>query len=273
MTTSPSDRTPRPARSAHRRAGRRDRRRDSGGAARGRRDPLVPRAPPGPVGPHRGRHGAGRGGRARGRRRRAYEWLAAAPERGRLLVRGVRTTGTPPGRTDRGRETNFCAYIAVGVWHHFLATGDETFLDRMWPAVYAAVEFVLRLQQPGGQIGWKRESPRTGRPRRRRAADREFVGPPRAALRAGDRRGARRAAARLGAGGGRPGARDPPAPRAVPRQEPLLDGLVLPGARRRADAAPEATARIEERWDEFVVPGLGVRCVLPNPWVTGGESC
>ncbi len=27
----------------------------------------------------------------------------------------------------------------------------------MWPAVYAAVEFVLRLQQPGGQIGWKRE--------------------------------------------------------------------------------------------------------------------
>lgn len=21
------------------------------------------------------------------------------------------------------------------------------------------------------------------------------------------------------------------------------------------------------------MPGLGVRCVLPNPWVTGGESC
>ncbi|MGY3336036.1 hypothetical protein ACVW0K_002135 [Streptomyces filamentosus] len=22
-----------------------------------------------------------------------------------------------------------------------------------------------------------------------------------------------------------------------------------------------------------MVPGLGVRCVVPNPWVTGGESC
>src|SRR5690606_28640488 len=34
----------------------------------------------------------------------------------------------------------------------------------------------------------------------------------------------------------------------------------------------EAKARIEEGWDRFVVPGLGVRCVIPNPWVTGGES-
>ena len=35
----------------------------------------------------------------------------------------------------------------------------------------------------------------------------------------------------------------------------------------------EATERIEDGWDRFVVPGLGVRCVVPNPWVTGGESC
>ena len=34
----------------------------------------------------------------------------------------------------------------------------------------------------------------------------------------------------------------------------------------------EAKSRIEEGWDRFVVPGLGVRCVVPNPWVTGGES-
>jgi hypothetical protein len=29
---------------------------------------------------------------------------------------------------------------------------------------------------------------------------------------------------------------------------------------------------VEEGWSRFVVPGLGVRCVVPNPWVTGGES-
>lgn len=34
----------------------------------------------------------------------------------------------------------------------------------------------------------------------------------------------------------------------------------------------EAKSRIEEGWDRFVVPALGVRCVVPNPWVTGGES-
>ncbi|MCZ9339510.1 prenyltransferase, partial [Streptomyces sp. TRM76130] len=48
--------------------------------------------------------------------------------------------------TDRGRESNFVAYVAVGVWHHHLSTGDDAFLDRMWPTVYAAVEWVLRLQ-------------------------------------------------------------------------------------------------------------------------------
>jgi len=34
-----------------------------------------------------------------------------------------------------------------------------------------------------------------------------------------------------------------------------------------------AKQRIDAAWDRFVVPGLGVRCVLPNNWVTGGESC
>jgi hypothetical protein len=34
----------------------------------------------------------------------------------------------------------------------------------------------------------------------------------------------------------------------------------------------EAKFRIEEGWERFVVPALGVRCVVPNPWVTGGES-
>lgn len=34
----------------------------------------------------------------------------------------------------------------------------------------------------------------------------------------------------------------------------------------------EAKSRIEAEWERFVVPGLGVRCVVPNPWVTGGES-
>ena len=28
---------------------------------------------------------------------------------------------------DANSDSNFCAYIATGVWHHVLVTGDETF--------------------------------------------------------------------------------------------------------------------------------------------------
>ena len=45
---------------------------------------------------------------------------------------------------------------------------------------------------------------------------------------------------------------------------PVLGGAV------RGRAAYEL---LESRWDEFVVPGLGIRCVDTNPWVTGAETC
>lgn len=34
-----------------------------------------------------------------------------------------------------------------------------------------------------------------------------------------------------------------------------------------------AKARIARRWDDFVVQGLGIRCVDHRPWVTGAETC
>ena len=44
---------------------------------------------------------------------------------------------------------------------------------------------------------------------------------------------------------------------------------VLGGALRGA----AAKARIDARWHEFVVPGLGIRCIDHRPWVTGAETC
>ena len=44
---------------------------------------------------------------------------------------------------------------------------------------------------------------------------------------------------------------------------------VLAGPVRGADAA----ARLATGWPDFVVPGLGVRCVSDEPWVTGAETC
>ncbi|MGB0101595.1 MAG: prenyltransferase, partial [Nocardioides sp.] len=45
---------------------------------------------------------------------------------------------------------------------------------------------------------------------------------------------------------------------------PVLGGAV------RGRAAFEL---LETRWDDFVVPGLGILCVDTNPWVTGAETC
>ena len=36
---------------------------------------------------------------------------------------------------------------------------------------------------------------------------------------------------------------------------------------------PAARARLDSGWADFVVPGLGVRCVSDEPWVTGAETC
>lgn len=167
------------------------------------------------------------------------------------------------------REANFSAYIAVGVWHHYLSTGDETFLDRLWPAVFAAVEFVLELQAPGGQIRWKRDQDGTVPDEALLTGCSSMYQALRCALAIADHRGEPQpdwelATGRLG--------------HAVRRHpEFFLDkcrysmdwyypvlGTVVRG--------PAAAARLRAGWDRFVVPGLGVRCVADRPWVTGGES-
>ena len=55
---------------------------------------------------------------------------------------------------DRTRDTNFSAYLAVGIYHYYLATGDKAFVEEMWETVKAGISFALGLQAPGGEIYW-----------------------------------------------------------------------------------------------------------------------
>ena len=83
---------------------------------------------------------------------RAYGWLAEQQlDDGSwwACYRG----GHPDPAIDR-RETNYIAYVATGVWHHFLVTGDQRFLARFFPVVTRAIDFVLRYQGPDGEIDW-----------------------------------------------------------------------------------------------------------------------
>jgi hypothetical protein len=55
---------------------------------------------------------------------------------------------------DANIDSNFCAYVATGVWHHVLITGDRRFAELMWPTVTRAIDLVLSMQLSGGEIAW-----------------------------------------------------------------------------------------------------------------------
>ncbi|SHL07626.1 prenyltransferase/squalene oxidase repeat-containing protein [Actinacidiphila paucisporea] len=201
----------------------------------------------------------------------AYDWLVRHQDADGGWFAAYQD-GDPARPTDRSRESNFCAYVAVGAWHHYLSTGDDAFIEHIWPTVAAAVEFVLDLQQPGGQIGWKREAVENGGAA---VTDALLTGSSsvhqalRCALAIAEHREEPQPDWELATGALGHAIRRHPE-RFLDKGRYSMDWYypVLSGALR----GPRALARIEEGWSRFVVPGLGVRCVLPNPWVTGGET-
>ncbi|MBV9092592.1 MAG: prenyltransferase [Streptosporangiaceae bacterium] len=202
----------------------------------------------------------------RGPARRAYAWLRhfqrADGSWPRSTVGGV--------VTDPGAESHHGAYVAVGAWHEYMVTGDEAHVVAMWPTVRRAVDWALGLRMPRGHVAWERD----------------------AAGRAGSyallsgcssiHQGLRCAVALAKlADDPRPDwelAADRLAHLVAAHPETFADKSrfamdwyypVLGGAVRGADAA----RRLAAGWDRFVVPGMGVRCVSDQPWVTGAETC
>ena len=170
---------------------------------------------------------------------------------------------------DANSDSNFCAYIAAGVWHHVLVTGDHAFAAAMWPVVSAAIEFVLDLQTGYGEISWARsesgpepEALLTGcasvyHSLRCALALADFLGEPQPEWEVG--------VGRLGHTiGAHPEAFERKDRHSMDWYYPVLGGAL------RGQAA---TARLARRWEDFVVTGLGVRCVDDRPWVTGAETC
>ena len=134
-------------------------------------------------------------------------------------------------------DTNVACYVATGVWHHYLCTGDTAFLREFWPMVERTIDYALALPDRD-----RRDRVARRRPGRRRAAHRLVEHPPQPALRDRDRGAARPRAPGLGALARRARHRDRAPARALPRQGPLGDGLVLPDPRRRAARPGRAAA-------------------------------
>lgn len=177
---------------------------------------------------------------------------------------------TADGIEDAKLDSNCVAYIATGVWHHWLVTGDSGFIETYWPVVDRAIEFVLDLQTKAGGIIWARHS--NGRP----WSYALLTGSSSISHSLGC---ASRLAAELGHE--RPGwitARDrlvhliTTDPGAFePKERWAMDWYypVLTGAVTGADA----TALLDSKWDTFIMVDKGVRCVSDRPWITAAETC
>jgi hypothetical protein len=197
--------------------------------------------------------------------RSAYAWLA--------------TTQAPDGSwatrwngravLDADVDTNQCAYVAVGMWQWWLVTGDRTLVDDLWPVVRRALDFVVALQQPAGQIAWCRRadgsvdadalvtgSSSTYQALRCGIALAELVGEPQPdwELAAGLLQHAVAA---------HPEAFLDKSRFSMDWYYPVLAGVLR---------GPAASARLARDWPAFHVPGVGLRCVSDRPWVTGAET-
>ncbi|MBT8149472.1 MAG: prenyltransferase [Pseudomonadales bacterium] len=172
------------------------------------------------------------------------------------------------------RETNFIAYVATGVWHYYLVTGEREFLQQHYAMVTRAIDFVLRYQADSGEIFWAVNPDGSPRDDALVTACSSIYKSLECAL---------NIAATLGH-------RQPQWQRArLQLQQALrhkperfdrsweskarysMDWFypVLAGVFERRDALQ----RIDARWHEFVEHELGCRCVSDEPWVTVAESC
>lgn len=196
----------------------------------------------------------------------AYGWLARAQRADGSWARKYWPGADDDGIEDAATDANFCAYVATGLWQlHLLGVDTHHFR----PMLELAMDAVLGLQRADGPVAWLRRPDGSVAP--------EFLITGNASIAF-----SLTCAARLAEAWGhsrphwvhagelirraiveRPEEFTPKPRFSMDWYYPVLTGVV---------AGRTAEVRIDERWDEFVVPGFGARCVTVNPWVTGGET-
>jgi hypothetical protein len=183
----------------------------------------------------------------------AYEWLAQIQLNDGSCYTAY-LNGVP---IDRTRDTNLSSYIAVGVFHYYLITGDLIFLKKMWPTIKSAINFALDLQAPDGEIYWAISPQGEIDSTALLTGSSSVYMSIKCAL----------ATAKL-----------------LNENMPLWEkGLVklrhaivnLPDRfnEEKSRYSSRAQQLIDTFWEKFIIKNKGVRCVSDRPWVTVAETC
>lgn len=170
---------------------------------------------------------------------------------------------------DAKLDTNVTAYIAVGVWAHWLCTRDTAAVSALWPTVRKALNWVLDMRRHDGTILWAREvdtqpwdySLLTGSSSIRHAlhcgaALGDLLGDPHPQFIAAADAIDQIINTNLDAF-------EPKERWAMDWYYPVMTGAMT-GIR--------AKSRLAEKWDDFVLDDRGVRCVNDEQWVTAAET-
>lgn len=197
---------------------------------------------------------------------RAYKWLKDNQRSDGAWSNYYNSDGSVK---DAKLDSNVCAYVGTGLWHHWLCTHDIDALQEFWPMLESAMNWVLGMRLENGTILWAREENEkpwdyallTGCSSIRHAlisaanvADTVKKPKPEwfeAASRIDETiRNSRQVF-------------EPKERWAMDWYYPVLSGSLI-GA--------EAKARLEEQFEKFVMQDLGVRCVSDEPWITASET-
>lgn len=171
---------------------------------------------------------------------------------------------------DRTHDTNMSSYIAVGLYHHFLITGDKAFLATYWNTLKKGLDFALSLQAEGGEIHWATSPDGKVDPMALLTGSSSIFMSLKCGLAIADELGHTMPHWVSGMKKVRKAIQERPHSFNVTKSRFSMDWFypVLTGALTGASAQK----RIDKHWKKFVVEGQGVRCVSDEPWVTVAET-
>jgi len=201
---------------------------------------------------------------------KAYFWLAKVQEPDGSWFAEYKNSLPVTKR----KETNFIAYISTGALHHYLIYKDKNFLKTIFPAINKSVDFVLSMQTDQGDICWASEEGKSD-------LDDSLITGSSSIYKSlecaesifnllNEEHGHLKEAKELLKNSiiNKPERYDrtweSKSRYSMDWYYPILCGLLDREAAKK---------RIEKKWDEFIVEGMGCKCVSEEPWVTIAESC